>query len=459
MSVIRNKEALIRNAKSSIDGRARKLALDGLEAAIEAVDPGKIIRSKVEKRNRVLKVGQKEFDLDKYRELYVVGGGKAAGKMAEALETILGDEISTGIVNIPHGDTSSRTKRIELLAARHPIPDIAGKNGAESILRIASRANEDDLIICLISGGGSSLMPLPRENLSLQDKQQTTNLLLKSGAAIDEINTVRKHISSFKGGWLAKKSYPATIVNLILSDVIGDPVDFIASGPTAPDSTTFADAIDVLTRHGIWGDVPQPVRMVLERGRRGLIEETPKKGDKIFDKVHNIVVGNNRSATFAAYAHFRKAGLNSLLLTSFLEGEAKHVGTTLASIVQEIHTSGNPLARPAAIVVGGETTVTVTGSGRGGRNQEIATSSALKISGRVGTVIASASTDGIDGPTDAAGALVDGNTLAVSRTKGLDAKSFLSNNDTYAYLSQLDDLIFTGPTGTNVNDLSVIVVA
>jgi len=300
-------------------------------------------------------------------------------------------------------------------------------------------------------------MPLPRDKITLNDKRQVTDTLLKSGATINEVNTVRKHISAFKGGWLAKKAYPATIVNLILSDVIGDPLDFIASGPTVPDSTTFADAIEIMRRYSLWGNIPQSVRTVLVEGQKDLIAETPKKGDKVFSKVYNVVVGNNRSATLAVCNKIQKMGLRSLLLTASLEGEARHVGTVLASIAKEVGASGHPLPKPCGIVAGGETTVTVVGDGKGGRNQEIALSAALNISSMDGVVVASLSTDGIEGPTEAAGALADGKTIIRSQEQGLNAKNFLANNDSFNFFSKLDDLIFTGLTRTNVNDISVII--
>ncbi len=457
MPRIKNKKALIENAKSKLDKKSRKLALDALEAALEAADPKAIIESRVALKNNTLKAGQHNFDLQKFRRIYVVGGGKACGKMAEALESILGNRISSGIVNIPYNSRPCKTREIKLQEASHPIPDKAGMKGAKEMLKLVNHAGESDLIICLISGGGSSLMPLPRGKITLNAKQKVTDALLKSGATINEINTVRKHISDLKGGWLAKNAYPATIVNLILSDVIGDPLDFIASGPTVPDSTTFTDAVEILRRYNLWKGTPQTVKTVLSEGQKGLIAETPKKGDKSFKKVYNVIVGNNRSATFAACKRLQKAGLHSLFLTSFLEGEARHVGTMLASMAEEVETSGNPLPQPCGIVAGGETTVTIIGDGKGGRNQEIALSAALKISGMDGVVIASLSTDGIEGSTNAAGALADGKTITRSHEQRLNARSFLANNNSYNFFSKLDDLIFTGLTGTNVNDLSIII--
>jgi glycerate-2-kinase len=326
------------------------------------------------------------------------------------------------------------------------------------MLDIVERAERNDLIICLISGGGSSLMPLPRGSISLEDKREITQALLKSGATINEVNTVRKHISDFKGGWLAKKAYPAAILNLILSDVVGDPLDFIASGPTVPDSTTFNDALEVLKKYDLWAAAPKSIKKVLSEGEKGLIPETPKADDEAFKRVYNVVVGNNRSSSLAACERLRSAGLNTLLLTAALEGEARHVGVVLASIAREISVSGNPVEKPAGIVAGGEATVTVTGKGLGGRNQELVLAAASKLKGSDCIVLASLSTDGIDGPTDAAGAVVDGKTAMRALEMGLAPEKFLAENNSYRFFSRLSDLILTGPTGTNVNDVSVIVV-
>ena len=457
MITIKNREKLITNGETELNQKARKLSLDSLESALNAVDPKRIIKSRISLQNSVLKVNGYSFDLRRFKHVYVVGGGKASGSMAEALEQILSEHITDGFINIPRG-TKHKTKVIKLHEASHPIPDETGVKGTRRILEIAEKAGENDLVICLISGGGSSLMPLPRGDISIVDKKKITEALLKCGATINEINTVRKHISDFKGGWLAKKAYPATVLNLILSDVIGDPLDFIASGPTVPDSTTFHEAVKILKKYELWNTVPESIRKVLSDGEKGLIPETPKADDQVFKKVFTVVVGNNRFASLAACESLRSNGLNTLLLTSTLEGEARHVGTVLASIAREISISQNPVSKPAGIVAGGETTVTVKGKGLGGRNQEIALSAALKLEGMNGVVLASLSTDGVDGPTDAAGAIVDGKTLERAANKGLNPEEFLAENNSYNFFSELGDLIFTGPTGTNVNDVSVIIV-
>ena len=456
MATIKNKEELIRNGETKLNRKARALALRSLESALNAVNPKQIIKSKLLLKNLTLHVNGYSIDLKKFKNIYVIGGGKASGSMAEALEQVLGNSITKGLVNVPRS-SKNKTDIIKLHEASHPIPDEAGVEGTRRMLKIAEQAKEDDLIICLISGGGSSLMPLPRGKISIADKKEITNALLKCGATINEINTVRKHISDFKGGWLAKKAYPSSILNLILSDVVGDPLDFIASGPTVPDSTTFSDAIKVLKKYRLWSKAPASIRKVLSDGEKGLIPETPKANDEAFKRVYNVVVGNNRLASLTAQKYLKSEGLNTLLLTSTLEGEARHVGIMLASIVHEVSVSGNPVPKPAGIIASGETTVTVTGKGLGGRNQEIALAAAQKLNDMNGVVVASLSTDGVDGPTDAAGAIADGKTLVRAAKMGLTPEEYLAENDSYHFFSKLGDLIFTGPTGTNVNDVSVIV--
>jgi glycerate 2-kinase len=454
---IKNKNQLIRNGEGRLRRNARRIALQSLEAALNAVDPYKILKSRISMKDSIIAVDGYSFDLKRYKRVYMIGGGKASGQMADALSRALDRRITRGIVNVPHG--SERTiGTIELHGASHPIPDEAGVKGTTEMLKIAEEAGENDLIICLISGGGSSLMPLPHDGISILDKRKITTALLRSGATINEINTVRKHISHFKGGWLAKEAFPATILNLILSDVVGDPLNFIASGPTIPDPTTFSDTIALLRKYQLWSAAPKTIKKVLVNGTKGLIPETPKPGDKAFKNVYNVVIGNNRSASAAAHEYLKSVGLNSLMLTSSLEGEARDVGVVLASLAREIVTSGNPMPRPAGIVAGGETTVTVTGGGKGGRNQEMALAATSKLSGTDGVILACLSTDGVDGPTNAAGAITDSETLARATRMGLSPESHLTGNDSYTFFSKLGDLILTGPTGTNVNDISVLVV-
>jgi glycerate-2-kinase len=456
---IKNKEDLINNAMSDLDREARRIALDVIEKTMESIDPKRLMYSKVKVAEEKLAINNEIFDLRDFRRIFVVGGGKASGYMAEAIEEILGERISDGVIVVPYGTSKKfKTRIIRVHEASHPIPDQSSIEGAKKIMELTEKAEKDDLVICLISGGGSSLMAYPREGITLEDKRKVTEILLKCGATINEINTVRKHLSKFKGGQLARSVYPATLISLLLSDVIGDPLDVIASGPTTPDSTTFKDAIAVLRKYNIWDITPQSIRELLLNGEKGLIQETPKAGDPCFEKTHNFIIGNNRIACLSAIAELRRMGLNTLLLTSYAEGEARDIGLIISAIAKEILSSGNPIPRPAGLVIGGESTVTVTGKGVGGRNQEIALSSALKIAGLRGVVIASFSTDGIDGPTDAAGAIIDGSTIDRSIIKGLNAEDYLRNNDSYTFFKNLKDLIFTGPTGTNVNDISLLVV-
>jgi glycerate 2-kinase len=455
MIKIINREKLIENGETSNIRRGRDIALECLEQAVNAAEPKRLIKAKMRIKNDQLLVEGCTFDLGKFKHVYVIGGGKAGGKMAQAVEEIMGKHVTAGVVNIPYG-TSQKTNVIELNEASHPVPDETGVAGTFRIMALAEQAEEDDLVICLISGGGSSLMSLPREGISLKDKQVLTNALLKSGAAITEINTVRKHLSAFKGGWLAKKTYPATLLNLVLSDVMGDPLDSIASGPTVPDSSTFSHARKILEKYDLWLKVPVSIRKILSEGSRGLLEETPKPNDLVFEKVRNFVIGNNRTASLAAVDFLGSKGLNTLLLADMLAGEAKEVGKALAKLASEgfvcTDTSGS-----LGVVAGGETTVTVRGKGVGGRNQELALSAALNLKESEECVIASFSTDGVDGPTDAAGAIIDGSTLKRARQLGLDPEKYIANNDSYSFFSKLGDLIYTGATGTNVNDVSVII--
>jgi len=457
MNYIRNKEALIGNAKTDLTKKARAVALKTLDHVLYSVDAKRLLKSLVKIEASNLIAGKHSFDLASFQNIYVVGGGKATGAMAQAIEDLLGKSITGGLVNVPYQDKHT-TSIIELHQASHPLPDETGVEGTRRMMEIAEKADRDDLVIVLISGGGSSLMPMLRDGVSLHDKRELAEKLLKSGAGIDEINTVRKHLSGFKGGWLAKKAYPATILNLIISDVVGDSVETIASGPTVPDPTTFADARSVLLKYGLWRTAPDSIRSLIFNGCKGLVAETPKAGDVCFEKVHSAILGNNRTAALAALEFLRAEGLNALLLTSRLEGEARAAGRILSSIAAEIASSGNPVQKPAGIVISGETVVTVRGKGCGGRNQELALSAASTLQNINGVVIASMSTDGIDGPTDAAGAVVDGKTTERAKNLCLEPEKFLANNDSYRFFSTLGDLIVTGPTGTNVNDISLVVV-
>ncbi len=434
----------------------RDSALAIFRAALDAADPRAAIHRAVQRDGNTLRVGARAYHLAR-GHVFVVGFGKASAAMAQEVEEICGDKIARGAVSVKYGHVTP-LKKIHLLEAGHPLPDANSLRGAEKILDVLREASADDLVICLISGGGSALLELPVAGVSLDDLRVTTDALMRSGATINELNVVRKHLSQVKGGQLARRANGAHIVSLILSDVIGSPLDTIASGPTAPDPTTFADALGVIERRGVREELPASVVAHIERGARGEIDDTPDAGDPIFARVQNVIIADNEIACEAAMQAARARDFNTLLLTSFLQGEAREVARVFAAIAKEIAKSNLPVARPACVIAGGETTVTVRGKGKGGRNQEFALAAALEIAGMPGVVALSGGTDGSDGPTDAAGALADGSTLARAAEYGLDAHAFLSNNDAYNFFKPLNDLIITGPTHTNVNDVVMILV-
>ena len=430
----------------------RELAWQVMRAALQAVDPAQAVRNALRREGSRLRLGDREFDLDRYRRVLVVGAGKASAPMARATEEILGDRIEAGLVNVKYGYTD-QTRRIRLHEAGHPVPDQSGLEGTREIVRLLEGAGEGDLVLCLISGGGSALMILPEDEITLQDYQALTNDLLRSGATINQINTIRKHIERVKGGRLAQIAAPAEIVTVVLSDVIGNPLDFIASGPTVPDTTTYADALAVLEQFDLLDRAPRAVVDWLRRGARGEIPETPKPGDPLFATVTTAVIGSNDIAAEAALAEAQRLGFTTHLLTTYLEGEAREMGKLAAALAKELVHRGRPARPPACLILGGETTVTVRGSGKGGRNQEIALSAALAMAGVERALIAALATDGSDGPTAAAGGFADGQTLRRAEAKGLDARAALANNDSYTLLREVGDLLVTGPTNTNVNDL------
>jgi len=455
---IANKDRLVSNALSAEDRKAREICLRLLEKALEAVDPRKIVKSAVKLVDNTIQIQGQTFNLTPTGRILVIGAGKASGAMAEALEEILGDRIGQGVVNIPRNTKSLYdTERIELNEAGHPTPDHAGELGTRKMLAILSDIRSNDVVISLISGGGSALMPLPAEGIRLHDKVKLTRMLLLSGATIDEINVVRKHISSIKGGRLAAKAKPAKVISLIVSDVVGDHIDAIASGPTAPDRSTYMDAKQILEAYNLWKRCPEAIIRHIQDGVEGKVEEAPKPDDPMFGRVFNFIVANNKVALDAMTQEVEKINLNSLVISSAIEGEARHLGTFLAGIAQEIETNNRPVKRPGVLVAGGESTVTVLGKGVGGRNQEAMLSAARKIAGLRGIVLASIGTDGVDGATDAAGAIVDGQTVRRAEKMNLHVEEYLRNNDSYNFFKPIGDLIFTGLTGTNANDVMLIV--
>ncbi|HEY9074672.1 MAG TPA: glycerate kinase, partial [Desulfobaccales bacterium] len=375
----------------------------------------------------------------------------------QALEELLDDRLTQGLILVKRG-YAAPLKKTRVLEAGHPLPDQSGLEGAAGMLRLLEGCSEKDLIMGAFSGGASALLPAPVPPLNLQQKQLATQLLLECGAEIGEINCIRKHLSRSKGGGLARAAYPATLISLILSDVVGDRLDVIASGPTVADDSRFADCLAVVARYGLAARLPAPVWRYLQDGAAGLHPETPKAGDPIFARVQNVVVGNNRLALLAARDRAAALGFRALLLTSGLEGEASQVARVLAAVGKEVCLSGHPVAAPACVLAGGETTVTLVSPGKGGRNQELALAAALALDGWDRISLLAAGTDGTDGPTEAAGAVADGATCRRARALGLNPADFLRRHDSYHFFAALGDLLITGPTRTNVMDIICLLI-
>ncbi len=436
----------------------RDTVLDILHAAFSA-DPYAATLAALTGDPRVQKVLK---SLPANGRIYVVGAGKAGATMAHAVEDTLRYRITSGLIIVKDGHASTGGAPLRYISVReaaHPLPDARGVAATAELLRIVQSAGEGDLVICLISGGGSALLTQPTEGITLEDVQAVTDEMLKSGASINELNGVRKHLSGVSGGQLARIASPASVLSLILSDVVGSPLDVIASGPTVPDPTSYSYALATLERYDLLGHVPPMVVSRLRAGLAQLLPETPKPGDSIFGAVTNVLVASNVQAVEAAAELARGHGLNTVIVSTYLEGEAREVGRVLAGMAREIAQYGRPIQRPACLVFGGETTVTVRGKGIGGRNSELALSAALHIRGLGARVIvASVATDGGDGPSPGAGAIVDGTTIDRGTKAGLDAQASLADNDSYTYLSQIHDALVTGPTGTNVNDIIAVFV-
>ncbi len=396
---------------------------------------------------------------DRCKRLCMLAFGKAASGMAKAVLDGIGDIVTGGIVITKYGHADLHDgENVKVYEAGHPLPDENGMRATARAMEMADGLNEDDLLVCLVSGGGSALLVAPYPGVTLQEKQQTTDLLLHSGADINELNTVRKHLSRVKGGRLAEIAYPARIRSLLLSDVIGDRLDVIASGPTAPDRTTFADALGVLQKYRLVDRVPRSVRALLLDGANGRIPETPKAGDTVFDHVENTIIGSNRQALEAARLRAEAMGFATEVAAQALQGEAQEAARALARRAGMIGEGCKGTGKAVCMISGGETTVTVKGDGKGGRNTEFALAFALAIEGTTGTALLSAGTDGTDGPTDAAGAIVDGQTVVRARAAGIKPEAYLANNDSYSFFKKLDALLITGPTGTNVMDLQIVLI-
>jgi glycerate-2-kinase len=426
------------------------------KAGLDAVNPYRLISQSMKIEGNILNIKNISYDLSRFNNIFVIGAGKATSPMAQAVENILGDRISDALIIVKYGH-SSTLKKIRQIEAGHPLPDEAGVKGTEEILRLLKDVDEKTLIICLISGGGSALLVSPADGITLKEKKEVNRLLLSSGARIDEINAVRKHLSRVKGGRLAEKVYPATLITLILSDVIGDRLDVIASGPTVPDNTTFKDTMSVIEKYYLKDKLPVSVMKILEQGLKGEIKETPKEWDAFFKKNSVFVIGSLKDAISAAKEKAVSMGYDTEIIASEIQGEARDAGRRLARKAKGIKGLG-------CLISGGETTVTLKGKGLGGRNQELALAFALEIEGIGGATMLSAGTDGTDGPTDAAGAIVDGETVIKAKGQGLDPSAYLRDNDSYNFFKRLDYLsgekhhLVTGPTGTNVMDMQILLV-
>ena len=429
------------------------------QAALAAVDPAEAVYKFVSRVGDQLLVADRSYNLREFDRVFLIGAGKAAVPMADAVSEVLRDHLSGGVIitKYQHVDRPL-PDRLRVHEAGHPVPDQNSVDATRDLTALLCQATPRDLVFCVISGGGSALLTLPAEGITLADLQASTQLLLRAGATIHEINTIRKHLDIVKGGGLARLANGAPIVTLILSDVIGDDLSVIASGPTVPDPSTFAAAWRSVQQYDLVDQLPAAVRARLSLGTSGDMADTPKPGDPLFAKVQTVIIGSNAQAARAAEKTARQLKFNPLLLTTQAQGEAREIAKVAAAIAQEIARYNRPLPKPACVIIGGETTVTLKGHGLGGRNQEIALAAAIAIDGLPNTLIAALGTDGTDGPTDAAGAVATGKTIERAKAIGVDAQAHLANNDAYHFFQALGDLIITGPTGTNVNDLLFILV-
>ena len=431
---------------------SRKTAVDIFNAALRAVDPYKLVQGYGDFISAA-------YSRERCDKLYLVSFGKAAFAMTRALaESPIRDMITRGIVITKYGHAPGPLAgNIEIFEAGHPVPDEQGLAATKQVIGMLQNQDHQTLVLCLISGGGSALLTAPLDGITLGEKQQVTELLLKAGATINELNALRKHISAIKGGRLAEITCPAKVLSLILSDVIGDPLDVIASGPTSPDETTFRDALDVMEKFNLREKIPDQVWRLFMKGSEGEVSETPKKGDPVFARVENIIIGSNKIATVAAAGMASQSGFETTILSSEIQGEARSVAKWLAQKALEIK-GRKADGKKICLISGGETTVTVRGTGLGGRNTELALAFAEEIAGLEGITLLSAGTDGTDGPTDAAGAIVDGQTIRMANTKGLDPEFYLNNNDSYTFFKNNGELLITGSTGTNVMDIQIVLI-
>ena len=458
MIKINKENLLINNGITKKNSKNRKILLETLQTVFEISNPDNIIRSKIKLIKNNLIINKKSYNLSQFKRIRVVGAGKAVANMAQNIEKILGDKITDGVIIIPDYLEKPALNKIKIMYGTHPFPSQNSINGTKEIMKLLKSSNDDDLILNILSGGGSSLLSLPAKGVTIEDKIETSNLLMKSGATIHDLNVVRKHISDIKGGLLAKWAYPARIVSIIISDVVGDQIDIIASGPTAPDSSTFQDSINILKKFNVWNKISYNIKNRLTKGIEGKIDETSKFDDKCFKKVDNLIIFTNRDVCNAVVNKLQQY-METKLLTSFIEGEASVVGSLIGSIVLEAKSHMDNKKSGLAYVFGGETSVTVKNNGKGGRNLELCLGASKKIKDHDGIVVASIATDGVDGVTDAAGGICDGGTMQRGLDKRMEIGDYLKRNDSYNFLQKLDDLIITGPTGTNLNDIIIVIMS
>ncbi|MDD4428100.1 MAG: glycerate kinase [Paludibacter sp.] len=425
-------------------------------AGVERVLPDKLIRSRMQLSGDVLTICGNNYNLRNIEHVYVIGAGKAAALMSLETEQILGSQISAGHVVTKYGH-GCNLQRIHLSEAAHPVPDENGVKATAEIFKIARKAKKNDLVICLISGGASALLADVPPGISLDDLGITNKLLMKSGANIHEINTIRKHLSEIKGGQLAKIIYPATCISLILSDVVGDPLDVIASGPTAPDTSSFDDAYDIMKQYELHSQLPDSIIKHLLLGKRGIIPETPDKMHRCFQTTQNYIVGSNKIALEAAAEFAKREGYQTHIITDSLQEDYKQVAGLIISTVKK-HLENKTDDRPICLLFGGEPTVKIEGNGLGGRNQHLALYLSTRLENMPGITILCAGTDGTDGPTDAAGAVVDSTTVESARSNGLIVSQYLEKSDSYNFFSKTGGHIFTKPTQTNVMDMIVVII-
>lgn len=439
--------------------KLRKDANEILSVCLEAADPEKAVRRFVQLDGASLRVHPDfSVDLADVGRIVIVGVGKGSAPMAKALEDMLGDHVHSGAICVKYGH-GLPLKKVRVFEAGHPVPDTSGQEAAQEIMRLLASLEESDLVISCISGGGSALLPAPASGITLGDKQELTRRLLVAGADIHEINAVRRHLSASKAGRLMRLAYPAFVINLMLSDVVGDDPATIASGPFAPDGSTFADALSIIERYELMDKVSSAVARHIRDGADGKIEETPKKEDHIFSRVLNVIVGSSILSLEAGREKAKELGYRTLILSSTIEGDTAEAARFHGALADEIRSSGNPLRPPACLLSGGETTVVVKGDGLGGRNQHFVLSLVRKASKIPNTLFLSAGSDGTDGPTDAAGAVADNFTLDLAQSLGLNPDEFLKDYDSYHFFEKLGDLVFTGPTRTNVMDIRMVLIS